>query len=105
MTKGSHPGLLLDLHDSLSDQLIKSGLEPGKASDIAYTVTEHIHKTWAGQQLYVPKSVELKCATRNQDIYRRFNGKNFTELSREYGLTEMRIRQIIKEQREKRASA
>jgi Mor family transcriptional regulator len=38
-------------------------------------------------------------AARDELIWREFNGRNYAELARRHGLTEMRVRQIVAEQR------
>ncbi|RTR35076.1 Mor transcription activator family protein [Shewanella atlantica] len=49
--------------------------------------------------LYIPNGEHLKDVLRDIRIWREFEGDNLEQLSREYGLTERRVNQIIAEQR------
>ncbi|ABV36354.1 prophage MuSo1, positive regulator of late transcription, putative [Shewanella sediminis HAW-EB3] len=49
--------------------------------------------------IYIPNGEPLKDVLRDIRIWREFEGDNLEQLSREYGLTERRVNQIIAEQR------
>ncbi|WP_218997449.1 Mor transcription activator family protein [Shewanella algae] len=52
-----------------------------------------------GRDIYIPNGDRLKDALRDIRIWREFKGNNLEQLSRDYGLTERRVGQIIAEQR------
>lgn len=55
-----------------------------------------IHKLFGGQQISFPK--KLYCTEYvNECIRNEFNGRNIRELSRQFGLSERRVRQILYE--------
>jgi Mor family transcriptional regulator len=52
-----------------------------------------------GRDIYIPNGEGLKDALQDICIWREFKGNNLEQLSRDYGLTERRISQIVAEQR------
>ncbi|WP_343590127.1 Mor transcription activator family protein [Paracidovorax wautersii] len=48
-----------------------------------------------GRSVYLAKGVMVVLSARDREICARFRGDNYYELAREYGLTEMRVRQIV----------
>ncbi len=57
--------------------------------------------TYAGSSINIRMPKKLTLKSRNRYIVRDFNGYNFGELSRLYGLTERQIRNIVSENTEK----
>ena len=51
--------------------------------------------TYAGSPINIRMPDSLTMRQRNNNICRQFNGYNFTELAREYNLTERQIRNIV----------
>nr|WP_295782239.1 Mor transcription activator family protein [Rhodoferax sp.] len=43
---------------------------------------------------YLNKGVRYRASLRDREMFERFNGRNYDELARVYGLTPMRVRQI-----------
>lgn len=56
-----------------------------------------------GDYLYVMRGASAKRKSRDQQIWSAFTGTNYRALSKEFDLSEMRVRQIIQKQRERRA--
>lgn len=54
-------------------------------------VAEHI----GGGAIYIAKGVLVRLSARDREMCAKFRGNNYTQLAREYDLTEMRIRQIV----------
>ena len=54
--------------------------------------------TAGGEVLYIPKRHTLEQPLRRDAICREFDGYNFRQLGRKYGLTERRIRAILREE-------
>ena len=70
------------------------------AAEAAFAAAEHVRLNIGGGSMYINKGIAYEADQRGQEIYRRWNGRNAHELAREFGLTEERIRQIVKERRE-----
>lgn len=58
-------------------------------------------KQYAGMHIYVPEHETFKNGQRNAQIRGEFDGYNFRDLARKYGLTESSIRRIVDDMREK----
>ena len=97
-----YPAILSDLAEQVQTQLGRRGVARDVAEQIAGEVTEYIRRHWGGQQIYVPKGTRYDLTARDVEIYEKFNGRNFAELCRDYHLTEVRLRAIIREMRRKR---
>lgn len=52
-------------------------------------------KNYAGSFIYVCKPDTITSNLRNEEIRRKFNGYNYSELAREYNLAEVSIRRIV----------
>lgn len=65
------------------------------SEELATTLSTYL----GGRDLYIPNGERLKDALRDIRIWREFKGNNLEQLSRDYGLTERRVSQIIAEQR------
>ena len=94
-----------ELYNDLQTQVIQclgeAGIDPALARLISVRVRHHMATHWAGQQIYFPKDLSSELEPRNQQIWSDFNGKNYNELSRKYGLTTQQIYKIINACREK----
>lgn len=55
---------------------------------------------YGGSSIYIGKADDASRADRDEEIYRRFNGKNALALAHVYGLAEKTIRDIVRQQRE-----
>lgn len=62
---------------------------------LALRQTERLSTEIGGAALYLNKGIRYRATLRDRDMYERFNGRNYDELARAYGLTSMRVRQII----------
>ncbi len=79
---------------------------PEELPEICYTIVELIGydkmleliKNFDGEYVYFPKLESLTRADRNQSIMADFNtGKSYKELARKHNLSEVQIRNIVKE--------
>lgn len=66
---------------------------------VALEQLQYLSQHIGGSGFYLAKGVAAMWAARDEQMWRRFDGRNYARLAREYGLTEMRVRQIIAEQR------
>ena len=90
-----YPEMLLDLREDLAEILVEAGIARDQAGELAFAAVERWRKRNGGRHLYVCKGQEWEHHQRNHEIYRKFNGQNIDQLSREYGLAEQRIYQIL----------
>lgn len=67
----------------------------GKWAMLALRQTERLSAECGGLNLYVNRGVRYRASLRDREMYARFNGCNYDELARTYGLTSMRVRQIV----------
>jgi Mor family transcriptional regulator len=92
----SDEDILEDAAVLLEKELIRAGIEK-KVTEISVNVIQCLREHWAGQSIYFGKGVKGRFRKRNQAIFKAFNGTNYCHLAREHGLTEIRIRQIIRD--------
>ena len=53
--------------------------------------------TYGGSRpIYIPKLAEVERNQRNREILEGFTGRNYSELAKKHGLTEVSIRRILK---------
>lgn len=56
---------------------------------------QHLAAHMGGSAVYLAKGVAVHLTARDREMCARFRGNNYFALAREYGLTEMRVRQIV----------
>lgn len=66
-----------------------------KLALMALRQTERLSSEEGGNALYLNKGVSYRATVRDREMYARFNGRNYDELAKAYGLTQMRVRQIV----------
>ena len=66
------------------------------ASVVGYEMFFRICEVYGGHQIYFPKKDSLVRKARDREIRERFNGGNYGELSKYFGLTINQIRNIVK---------
>lgn len=97
------PGILARIADEILTGA--GGLPPEKAGILAMQIAEAARHEFGGSNPYWPKGNNWKLSGRDRELWDRFNGHNYFQLSKETGLCEMRIRQIIERiRREERAT-
>ncbi len=92
--------LLSELESSLDAGLAREGIAPDAASRVAGSVTDRISEQFGGIGVYIPKCSDRRTQGRNAEIVSEFTGNNTDELAARYHLSEVRIRQILKRERE-----
>ncbi len=82
--------------DFLVDDLVQHvGMKPEDAYDTARAVIHRLGKEFGGDQFYLARDMAFPLQERDMEIFRRFNGTNYDHLAREFGLSVMRVRQIV----------
>lgn len=71
----------------------------GEQKEFAEIVGLEIYKKivcqYGGSSIYINKADTLTRSERNAEIKRKFNGSNYRELAKEYGLSEPSVRKIV----------
>jgi len=91
------PSTLQSLSALMQVTLKKHGIS--NADRISEDLATGLSIYFGGRDMYIPNGESLKKALRDIKIWREFRGNNLEQLSRDYGLTERRISEIIAEQR------
>lgn len=91
-----YPELLNDIGQVIARNLFQMGFPEENAKQGAHMITETIRTELGGAAMYLPKGHLHDLSKRDREIFDKFNGRNLYELAREYNLTEMQIRNIIK---------
>lgn len=97
-----YPKNLRELAHFFYEDLSEFGMPDDLAIYFAFRATEVIRKKLGGSQSYIPKGKNYQVAARNSEIMRRFDGKNYSQLSQEVGLTERHLYNIVKQDRERK---
>lgn len=56
---------------------------------------QHLAREKGGKAIYLAKGVAAHLTARDREMCAKFRGDNYRRLASEYGLTEMRVRQIV----------
>ena len=56
---------------------------------------QHVAQQMGGQPAYLAKGVAMYLSARDRQMCAEFRGNNYRQLAAKYGLTEMRVRQIV----------
>ena len=91
-----YPELLEQMGQIIGRKLLELDVPSEKASHAAFDIVESVRNEIGGVQLYIPRGMRFELSRRDHEIYNKFNGRNYHNLAREYGLSEMQIRNIVK---------
>ncbi|MDE6426402.1 MAG: DNA-binding protein [Ruminococcus sp.] len=87
---------MVDIEKIVSpEQLTGSNKELAKV--IGLEAYRKLVQHYCGSYVYVNKSDTVIKNERNAEIFRKFNGSNYSQLATEYNLTENRIRSILRQ--------
>ena len=92
---------LVEIKEIISRALIAHAVLD--ADEISLKITAEITKNFGGTAIYIQKK-SVDFAARNNEIYRKFNGRNARQLCRSYDLCYQQICRIIQNHRTKRQS-
>lgn len=89
------PELINRLVDIGTQRLME---DAGVSEDRARFVMREVAHVWCrehgGTDFYMPKDTELRLEKRDEEIWRKFDGRNGQELAYEYDLSERQVRII-----------
>ena len=99
----------LDLIDSVIAHvgmvLKRHGITEDSSAQIAVQVADELIDVWGGQNLTFPTDYRRKFQKREAEVLSKFNGFNYADLAREYGVTERGMRKLINRARERHKKA
>lgn len=94
------PELLTDLAARVQQILIeKAAMDKGLAEHLGFEIARDMAETWGGQNIYVPKGLEMALHSRDEQIWSEFNGHNHNELARKYKISAQWVYTIVKRMR------
>lgn len=101
-----YPEILEELAAHLGEALVKRGIPKDQAAEIAWESAEWLRQptVWGGRPVYIPKTDQIELRARDLEIHHRFVFEHWSYalLAKTYGLTEMRIRQVLARVRHQR---
>ncbi len=77
-----------------------SGEQKEFAEIIGIETYLHLVRLCGGSTIYIAKEDKVIAVARNRRIKKAYNGYNISQLSKQYGLTERRIRDIVYDDRD-----
>lgn len=95
---------LLGLESVIAETLRRAGVSARLAASTAAHAVRGWCANFGGVTVYLPRGHEERIAKRDARIVQEFDGTNAVDLARCYGLSESRIRQIIRRERAAAAS-
>lgn len=69
------------------------------AQRIAFEITEGLRQEHGGGAFYLARNTDYEMEARDRAMWEAFNGNNYFELVKRFELSEVRVREIIEEQR------
>lgn len=90
-------GTLLESLATITAEELQSSVDMSttQARKIGEAVATKFGNREGGVMLYIPRGTGEKRFVRDLEIKAKFNGTNYVDLAHAYGLSEMRIRQIL----------
>ena len=98
--KSNWPGDLVELSEVARNILEEEGEEEEHTYRQIERVLLAIAFMCGGRTYYLPKGERIRNALRDKRIYDRFDGRNIHTLCREFKLTEQKLYDVIREQRQ-----
>lgn len=95
MRKKDYPEILAEMVAFLVPELVTHGLDTAAANEAAISATESVRNAFAGQLVYIPRGNKFNVNERDEEIYRRFDGKNVVELAKDFNLAVPTVYRII----------
>lgn len=100
LTEKQWEGTLVALVAVMEAAFRRVGLDEEQATRLALAGMLAQAEYAGGRQIYIPQGMRLRNALRDAEIYRRAKRGNIAQLVTEYGLTEVRVYEIIRQQRQ-----
>ncbi len=100
LTEKQWEGTLVALVAVMEAAFRRAGLDEEQATRLALAGMLAQAEYAGGRQIYIPQGMRLRNALRDAEIYRKAKRGNIAQLVTEYGLTEVRVYEIIRQQRQ-----
>ncbi|MBI3043584.1 MAG: hypothetical protein HYY78_12260 [Betaproteobacteria bacterium] len=92
---GRYPEILASLAETVTEILIRKGIEPEIARSTGEETVEHVRKRFGGELVYIPMGLGYDLDQRNREIRRRLAaGEPRDEVRREFNLSDTTMRRI-----------
>ena len=85
---------MLDIEKIVSPEQL-SGDQRELAEIVGIEAYRKLVENYGGSSIYINKADTVTRSERNTEIWKNFNGSNYRELAKQYGLSEPSIRRII----------
>ena len=85
----------MDINKLISVTQLRSEQQKEIAEIIGIEAYRKLVEHYGGSHIYINKSDTVTRPDRDEEIRKKFNGKNCGQLVREYGLSEQTIRNIV----------
>lgn len=85
----------MDINKLISITQIHNEQQREIAEVIGIEAYRKLVEYYGGSKIYIEKSDTVIRPDRNNEIRKKFNGGNYKQLAREYGLSELTIRRIV----------
>jgi Mor family transcriptional regulator len=95
---GGRSGIIADI-EAVVDRRLAAEVGPTRAVELARAVAGLVESDWAGTSFYIPQGRDYDVDRLKHEIFNRFDGTNREQLSREFGISNVRIYQICAEMR------
>lgn len=93
----NYPEVLEHIGQILFRELCTHGVTREVSAEIAVGAVDSVGREFGGTQVYFPRGISYRLSQRDAEIFRKFKGDNYAQLAREFQLTEVRVRTIIKD--------
>lgn len=78
----------------------KAPITQADAQRIAFEITEKLRSEHGGGQFYLARNKDHDLEPRDRAIWDDFKGNNYFELAQKYDLSDVRVREIVEEQKQ-----
>ncbi|CAH6025629.1 MULTISPECIES: Mor transcription activator family protein [Klebsiella] len=87
--------LLSELADFVTEMGVDFNLSPEQAEQLGRAVADFLATHFGGQNITFPRDYFFNLSIRDMQIYEKFHGNNWGELSAEFNMTERGVRKVV----------
>jgi Mor family transcriptional regulator len=92
-----YPEILMDAAAILAKAMERHGMQPDRASDIAFEAVEALRTTWGGQPCYIPKAEYIELGPIHRQVYEHYMaGDDPRQIATDFKYSVQWVRQIIR---------
>lgn len=93
------PQTLWDMVTGVRHTLIRDGVDEATAKRQSLIIVRDFANWFGGRMEYLPRGDALTTAIKHRQIWDDYDGRNVLPLARKYNLTDVRIYEILREQK------